>query len=107
MQNDDLNYVEQLPGGRYAVAGSRIGLESVVLGYLDGQSPESIQDNYPSLSLEAIHGTIAYYLHHREEIDRYLNEIARQYEELRQKSEEQNAPLLARLRAERRNLAAN
>lgn len=107
MITENVNYVEKIPNGGYRIAGSRIGLESVVYAYLDGQSPESIQDNFPSLSLEAIHGAIACYLHHREEIDGYLQETEARYKELRQKSEEQNAPLLARLRAERRRAAAN
>ena len=54
MITDNVNYVEKVPDGGYRIAGSRVGLESVVLAYLDGQSPESIQDNFPSLTLEAI-----------------------------------------------------
>jgi uncharacterized protein (DUF433 family) len=107
MITEGVNYVEKVPDGGYRIVGSRVGLESVAFAYLDGQSPESIQDSFPSLSLEAIHGTIAFYLHHREEIDRYLQETAERYKEIRQKSEEQNAPLLARLRTERRNAAAH
>jgi uncharacterized protein (DUF433 family) len=101
------NYVERVAGGQYRIAGSRIGLESVVRCYLDGQSPESIQDNFPTLALESIHGSIAFYLRHREEIDRYLNEIAVLYDELQKRSEEENSPLLNRLRAERQNLASD
>jgi uncharacterized protein (DUF433 family) len=95
------NYVEPVPGGGYRVAGSRVGLESVVLGYLDGQSAEAIQENFPTLSLEKIHGTIAFYLHHRAEIDNYLADLATRWDELRKKSETDNAELLARIRAAR------
>jgi uncharacterized protein (DUF433 family) len=95
------NYVESVPNGGYRVAGSRVGLESVVLGYLNGQSAEAIQENFPTLSLEKIHGTIAFYLHHRAEVDRYLADLAARWEELRNKSETDNAELLARIRAAR------
>jgi uncharacterized protein (DUF433 family) len=105
MLTENVKYVEEMPGGGYRIAGTRIGLELVVLAYLDGQSPEMIRENFPSLSLEMIHGAIAVYLHHREEINSYLAGLTARYEELRRVSEEQNAPLLAKLRAARRDVS--
>jgi len=107
MISESVNYVEKISGGGYRIAGTRVGLESVVLAYLDGQSPETIRDNFPSLSLEMIHGAIAVYLHHRQEIDSYLTDLSVRYEELRRESEQQNAPLLAKLRAARRDVSTN
>src|SRR5258708_2411118 len=104
MLSENVKYVDQLPGGGYRIAGSRVSLESIVVAYLDGQSPETIRDSFPSLSLESIHGAIATYLHNREEINEYLARLSTRYEELRQESEKQNAPLLARLRAARRDI---
>jgi uncharacterized protein (DUF433 family) len=104
MQNAE--YVEQA-GGAFRLVGTRIGLESVVYGYLNGQSAESIQDDFPSLSLEAIHGAIAYYLHNQAEVDRYLGRLANRMDEVRRKSETENSALLARLREERRRTPAN
>lgn len=106
MINDTvIKYVEKIPDAGYRIAGTRIGLELIVTAYLDGQSPESIQDNFPTLSLESIHGSIAFYLRNREEIDRYIQEIAVLFDELQKQSEKENSPLLNRLRAARRNLA--
>src|SRR5260221_9523229 len=105
MQTDEPTYVDRLPGGAFRVAGSRIGLESIVLAYVNGQSAEAIQDNFPTLSLEAIHGSIAFYLHHRVEVDEYLKSVIAHQEDVRKQSEADNAPLLARLRAERHSVS--
>jgi uncharacterized protein (DUF433 family) len=48
--------------GGYYVGGTRISLDSIVYLYRDGASPEAIQDDFPSLNLEQIHGAIAFYL---------------------------------------------
>jgi len=107
MIKESIKYVEQDPSGAYRISGTRIGLESLVYAYLDGQSPETIHANYPSLSLEVIHGAIATYLHHREEIDGYLSKLSARFAELKQESDDVNAPLLDRVRAARRNTSNN
>src|SRR5437016_4605190 len=58
--------------GVYRVGNTRVMLDSVVAGFLDSESPEFIRQQYPSLTLEQVYGSIAYYLGHREEIDAYL-----------------------------------
>lgn len=52
--------------------GTRIDLSIVVEDYLNGRLPEEMQLDYPSLDLEAIYGAIAYYLGHRDAVDRYV-----------------------------------
>ena len=65
-------YVEQHDAG-YWVAGTRVSLDSVVLAFLDGLSPETIvAECFPVLTLEQVYGAIAYYLAHRDEVDGYL-----------------------------------
>jgi len=67
-------YVEQRDGG-YWVAGTRVSLDSVVLAFLQGLSPETITSEcFPTLTLEQVYGAIAYYLAHRPEIDAYLKQ---------------------------------
>ncbi len=56
--------------------GHRVGLSSVLRAYSDGYSPEMLASEYPALSLATIHKTIAFYLEHREAVDRYLGECA-------------------------------
>jgi uncharacterized protein (DUF433 family) len=63
-----MEYVERRGGGYY-VAGTRVSLDSVVYAFRGGESPETIQQNFPSLTLEQVYGTIAFYLGHQSEID--------------------------------------
>ena len=71
------DYVETRNGGYY-VAATRISLDTVVYLYRDGASPESIQDDLPSLSLEQIHGAIAFYLANRDAVDQNILEGERE-----------------------------
>lgn len=65
-------YVDQ-HDGVYWVAGTRVSLDSVVLSFLEGLSPETIvTECFPVLTLEQVYGAIAYYLAHRAEVDAYL-----------------------------------
>jgi uncharacterized protein (DUF433 family) len=72
-------YVEEV-AGTYRVAGTRVSLDSVVCAFIAGQSPESIARSFPVLTLEQVYGTIAFYLGHREEVDRYVQAEERDYE---------------------------
>src|SRR5258708_18376033 len=72
-------YVEQRNGGYY-VAGTRISLDSVVYSFNDRHSPEAIQEDFPLLKRSQIHGAIAFYLDHKAEIDKYLEDTRREFE---------------------------
>jgi uncharacterized protein (DUF433 family) len=76
-------YVSQREGA-YWVGDTRVSLDSIAYEYLDGQTPESIAESFPVLSLEQVYGAIAYYLGHRTEIDAYLREGRAQYERERE-----------------------
>ncbi len=54
------------------VRGHRIGIETILLDYLNGASPEEICCRYRTLSLEEVFATITYYWHRQEEVDAYL-----------------------------------
>ena len=95
------NYVEQTPEGVWRVFGSRVSLDSVLAGYLSGLSPEGIEEAYPSLSLEAIHGCLTFYLRNRAEMDAYLQHERDHVESLRRAMAITNQPLIDRLRAAR------
>jgi len=101
MEEATASYVSRTVEGGWRVAGTRVSLDSVVHAYLEGQSPEAIADSLPSLSLEQIHGAIAFYLRHREEVEQYLAEQDERWERLRDESERANGPLLERIRAGR------
>jgi len=98
-------YVRIDEHGVYRVGNTRVMLDSVVAGFQDGDSCETIRQNYPSLSLEEVYGSIAYYLGHREEVDAYLKRQRELWEKLRKQSEENPSPVLLRLRAIKAQIA--
>ena len=77
------DYITQV-GGAYRITGTRVSLDSVVYAWLNGLSPESIVDSYPALTLEQVHGALAYYLAYQEEINEYLRQGEAEFEVLRQ-----------------------
>ena len=56
----------------YRVAGTGISLDSIVQPFLAGHSAEKVAQAFPALRLEQVHGAIAFYLAHRDEVDRHL-----------------------------------
>jgi uncharacterized protein (DUF433 family) len=102
-----VSYVSQTAEGSWRIADSRVSLDSVVLAYLEGQSPETIADEFPTLSLEQIHGALAFYLRHRKEIDGYLKSQVARWEQLRTESEAVHGSFLDRVRAQRRTTSSS
>jgi uncharacterized protein (DUF433 family) len=98
-------YIEKLNGG-YGLTGSRVSLESIILPFLDGASPETLVDEFPTLSLEQVYGAITFYLAHRTEIDLYLKETEGLWEEARKSQPPIPAGLRERLERARRELAS-
>ena len=88
-------------GGVYRIGESRVSLDSLVYLFREGMSAESMVESYPSLSLEQVHGALAFYLSHQPEVDAYLAEgeglAAAEHEESRRT----NADLIARIRRAR------
>src|SRR5262249_32677073 len=98
MSEQTSNYVTRTAEGNWRITGTRISLDSVVHAYWDGRLPEAIAADYPSLTLEQIHGSIAYYLHNRAEIDKYLSEQDARWKQFQQDSAAKHGPLLQRIR---------
>jgi uncharacterized protein (DUF433 family) len=67
----DNEYVE-LRGESYYIRGTRVSLDSIVYGYLGGDSPEAIHENVSFVTAEQVYGGIAFYLANRQKIDAYL-----------------------------------
>lgn len=66
-------YIEKRNGGFY-VAGTRVSLDSIVYCFKAGDSPETISQNFSSLTLEQVYGAIALYLAHEQEVDSNIRE---------------------------------
>jgi uncharacterized protein (DUF433 family) len=91
-------YVYQTPAGSWRVAGSRVSLDSVIHAYLDGESAEAICDGFETLSLEQVHGAIAFYLRNKAAIDEYLADQRALFDRLAAESRAKAAPLLEKIR---------
>src|SRR5713101_7412314 len=94
-------YIVQRNGGYY-VAGTRISLDSVVYAFNRGDSPERILDEFPLLKkLSRVYGAIAFYLDHKAEIDKYLEDTEREFESSGIPLEQANAALLKKIQRAR------
>jgi len=97
MKNDYVKKVE----GAYRVGETRVSLDSLVYLFREGMSAESMVDSYPALTLEQVHGALAFYLANQKEIDAYLIEGQRAAEVQHRQSRQTNAELIAKLQRAR------
>jgi uncharacterized protein (DUF433 family) len=92
------DYVRTDEYGVMRVGNTRISLDSVVAGIKRGDSPESIREQYPTLSLEDVKRAIAYYHGHCAEVEAYLARQDQVWEYWRGVSERNPSPVVERLR---------
>ncbi len=98
MPNDYIKKIE----GVYRVGDTRVSLDSLVYLFREGVSAESMVESYPALTLEQVHGALAFYLANQREVDAYLEEGQRIAESHHQESKRTNAELIGKLRRARR-----
>src|SRR5260370_1912826 len=78
-----VNQDVEVRNGAYYVAGTRIGLDIVAHEFRNGKSAESIFESYPSIgSLAKVYGAITFILEHPTDVDTYLADQDRRYEEI-------------------------
>jgi uncharacterized protein (DUF433 family) len=94
------SYFDFLSPDDIRIKGTRLGIETVLDDYLGGAGPEEIAARYRTLTLEQVYATITYYLHKREEIDKYL-ERWRAYTEAAWQEQQSNPPEFVRELRER------
>ena len=89
--------------GVLRVAGTRVTLDSVVMAFDLGATPEEIVQRYPTVDLASAYALIAYVLRHRESVDLYLTERSKAASGVQAEVEAQFPPdgLRARLLARR------
>lgn len=90
-------YVQQTSEGGWRIADSRVSLDSVVRLYWEGKSPESIAEEFPSISAEQVYGAIAFYLRNKKEVDEYLQAQDARWQALEASSKSMHVRLLERL----------
>ena len=69
------------------VAGTRVTLDTVVEAFNEGLTAEEIAQQYPVLDLADVYAVIGYYLHHRQQVQAYLEERESTAVELRSRIE--------------------
>lgn len=99
--------VRQDEHGVWRVGEPAVLLESIVIAWQQGHSPETIQQQYPSLSLADTYHCIAWYLQHQVEADHYLQLQDQQWQAQREAWNRRSGSLVQRLRAASLNTAAD
>jgi len=97
-------YIEERNGGLY-IAGTRVSLDSVLINFRCGASPEKIVQAFSTLKLSQVYGAIAYYLENEKTINDYLAEGERFFESAPRLSQT-NPELFARLEAARQEFSS-
>ena len=97
-------YVEWRDEG-YWIANSRVSLDTIVYSFLDGQSPETIAQSLPALTLEQVYGAIAFFLAHQPEVETYLEKAKADYETRRKASQESDPVFYQKLADTRRRVS--
>jgi hypothetical protein len=92
-------YVREDPDAVLRVGSLEVSLDSVVIAIQRSQSPETIQQLYPVLTLEEVYGAITFYLANRDEVNQYLERQEQVWEELRKRADHNPSPVVQRLRA--------
>jgi uncharacterized protein (DUF433 family) len=92
------SYVRTDASGAMRVGDTDVPLDSVVAAFHQGHSPEMIRAQYPSLTLEAVYGAIAYYLANRGDVDAYLKRQDALWEQWRAQTRAPAAPVVGRLK---------
>lgn len=100
MQLED--YFEFVSEDDIRLKGHRVGIDNVLSYYLDGYTPEEIQGELNTLSLEVIYATITYYHHNRLQIDAYLKRLS-EWQEQRYQAfcNDTTSPVIDRLRSKK------
>ena len=105
MQLED--YFDFLAPNDIRITGHRIGIETVLYEYLfRARTPEEIAKIYNTLTLEEVYATILYYLHHKQDVDRYIQDWLEWGHQQRQAQAENPSPAIQRLRTLKAERAA-
>ena len=90
--------------GMYWINKSRVSLDSIVYSFKAGDSPETIRQNFSSLTLEQVYGAIAFYLAHEQEVDANIREGEEEIQHSIRPVSESRPELYARLEHARHEL---
>jgi uncharacterized protein (DUF433 family) len=91
-------------GGFIHLTGHRIGLHHIVRYYNEGYSPETLWEQFPTLSLALIHKVLGFYLENKDQVDDYCRKEEEAFEAIAEAAPSKFplAELRKRLEAKRR-----
>ncbi|MEA2575376.1 MAG: hypothetical protein QOH93_2674 [Chloroflexia bacterium] len=72
--------LKEAKDGTLRVLGTRLTFDAIVEAFERGLTPDEIVRQYPSLSLANVYLLIGYYLHHHDEIEKYLQKRRQEVE---------------------------
>jgi len=78
--------------GVLRIGDSRVSLDTVIIAFAQGATPEQIVEDYDSLELAKVYAAISYYLQNREEVEKYLAQRKVQREVLQREIESRSNP---------------
>ena len=93
------DYFDVLEPDIIRLKGHRIFLEHIIERWISGYSPEHIAQELPTLELEEVYGTIAYYLHNKAEMDAYLERGRARAEAMMREADAHPDAMTLRIRA--------
>lgn len=73
--------------GVMRVGKTRVRLDTVISAWKQGDSPEQIAENFDALDLADVYAVISYFLNHRSEVERYLEQNRQAAERWRAENE--------------------
>ena len=90
------SYIDEREDNLY-IAESRVSLDSVIIRFQMGASPEKIIQSFPTLELSQVYGAIAYYLENEASIREYVAQNERELERAAVPLSHSDPALFARL----------
>jgi uncharacterized protein (DUF433 family) len=88
--------------GVVRIGNTRVTLDTIVAGFLEGATAEELAQQYPSVQLADIYSVIGYYLRQRAEVELYLQQRRRQSNQAKKENETRFDPAGIRERLEAR-----
>ena len=65
---------------------TRVTLDTIVMGFMEGATAEEIAQQYPSVQLADIYCVLGYYLRRRADVEAYLSRRRQQAEQVRRQN---------------------
>ena len=105
MRFPESHYISQ-EDGALRIEGTRVGLSSIIAGFQEGESPEKLAQEFPTVALAQVYGAVAYYLENKKLIDEFFAEVDREFFSRVRPLSETNPELYARLEAARHQMGS-